>query len=57
MKRTTTTPEPSPRPERRDAVPNSKTDQAERFRAAARQVAAQVEIEAAMWQILGKPPQ
>jgi len=54
MKHSSTTPEPSPRPESRDDA----RDQAEeRFRSTARHIATQLDIEAAMWQILGKPPQ
>ncbi len=43
-----------PRPERRNDAPD--TRQAERFRATARQIATQLDIEAAMWQLLGKEP-
>ena len=57
MKRITTTPKPSPRPESRDAVPNAQPDQGERFRATARHAATQIHIEAAMWEILGKSPE
>ncbi len=65
MKLTATTPKPPPRPESRDAAPNTQTDQAERpgrprvqdFRATALHIATQLDIEAAMWQIMGKPPQ
>jgi hypothetical protein len=43
-----------PRPERRDDAPDPRCDRAERFRATARHIATQLDIEAAMWQLLGK---
>jgi len=44
-----------PRPECRDVARDSR--QAERFRATARRIATQLDIEAAMWQLLGKEPE
>ncbi|MBD3309556.1 hypothetical protein GF348_24465 [candidate division KSB3 bacterium] len=52
----------SPRIERRDDAPGSREDQAERpdkpricdFRATARHIATQLDIEAVMWRMLGK---
>ena len=44
-----------PRPERQDDAPD--TRQAERFRATARHIATQLDIEATMWQLLGKEPE
>lgn len=58
MKRATIkTTEPPPRPEHRDSAPGPRCDQAERYRATARHIVVQLDIEAAMWQMLGKPPE
>jgi hypothetical protein len=55
MKRDDATPtDRPPRIERRDDAPGSREDQAERFRATARHIATQLDIEAAMWRMLGK---
>ena len=45
------------RTDRRDDAPGSREDQAERFRATARHIATQIDIEAAMWRILDREPE
>ena len=44
--------EQPPRTERRGEAPGPRSDQAQRFRATARQIATQLDIEAAMWRML-----